>query len=157
MSRIICAPVPAQARKALAEQEVPIGCAIIWVQAVTLSLASRLWLPCVLKLCRMHSCVIVRGDAIVASGRNMTNHSRNVRFQSCSVSSLRSLQPSLLRGAVLLLQATRHAEFEAIDALLSACGGDPKAAAFTEYALQPANMMKRTWQPCSSAPQRVAA
>ena len=34
-----------------------------------------------LKPVRMHSCVIVRGDAVVARGSNMTNHSRNVRHR----------------------------------------------------------------------------
>ena len=125
-------------------------------RACTLCPASRLSLQCVMKPCDMHSCVIVRGDAIVARGRNMTNHSRNVRFQSCSAShcaaSARSAQ-----AALRTLQATRHAEFEAIDALLSACGGEAKAAAFTEYALQSARTTKRTRQHCGSALQRVDA
>jgi len=72
---------------------------ISWVQALLLSVASRLWLPCVLKLCRMHSCVIVRGDAIVARGRNMTNHSRNVRLWSCFASNCAACSSVALSGA----------------------------------------------------------
>jgi tRNA-specific adenosine deaminase 2 len=53
-------------------------------------------------------CVLVRGDAVVARGRNATNASRN---------------------------GTRHCEFVAVDALLAAHAGDAVAARFPECTL----------------------
>ena len=72
---------------------------------------------------------------MVARGNNATNRSRNVRppspplnkrYPACS--EVASAQGSYL------LQATRHAELEAIDQRLAACGGSVEAAGFAECA-----------------------
>ncbi len=111
--------VRAQAKRALDKWEVPVGCAASGFETLCTSLLTR----------GVHerSCVIVRDGAVVATGSNTPNVTRNVCL--CHTLPLRSSHSLTLR------QATRHAELEAIDALLDSVGGDVDAARFSECEL----------------------
>ncbi|KAJ9533708.1 hypothetical protein QJQ45_026829 [Haematococcus lacustris] len=84
-------------------------------------------------------CVIVRDATVVACGHNRTNQTRNV------ATAMRCSTPACLEKVAfgqatsvlfnilapcILMQGTRHAEFEAIDQLLAAHYHDMQAAAF---------------------------
>ena len=73
---------------------------------------------------------------MVARGNNATNRSRNVRPPTPPDSSMLYSACSKVASAqsLYLSQATRHAELEAIDQRLSACGGSVEAAGFAECA-----------------------
>lgn len=84
-------------------------------------------------------CVVVRDGQVVGRGGNRTNETRNVSLSRgrerhaplasrTSHRTLTELQNPLESSAPS--QGTRHAEFEAIDGILAAAGGDVSAAGF---------------------------
>ncbi len=83
----------------------------------------------------------MRGDEVVARGSNRTNRSRNVRARAAARLPTHRRRRALRRAErACAAQATRHAELEAVDARLAACGDSLEAAAFTECALPPAGL-----------------
>jgi deoxycytidylate deaminase len=88
-----------------------------------------------LPICR---CVIVRDGQVIGTGYNMTNHTRNVSTGCCAVLDCphvpSSSAPTTPLSSTLVLQATRHAELEAVDKILADHKGDVAKAGFNRCA-----------------------